>query len=98
MAEYEIANEIIDGFEKRSAQINNSDFMGKKWEEFVESQKNILLLRGIMGINSPIIMGLNKMTNGLLSKLLFTTKHKILLLNYIKCESIRERIVYLLQK
>lgn len=98
MAEYEIANEIIDGFEKRSAQINNSDFMEKKWEEFVESQKNVLLLRGIMGINSPIIMGLNKMTNGLLGKLLFTTKHKILLLNYIKCESIRERIIYLLQK
>lgn len=91
------AKNIISLLEKRSEECKEEQVIISKWQEFARKQKNILLLRGVLGIKSPVLLALNKITHGKLTDFLLNEKHRNLLLNYLRCESISERILYLLE-
>ncbi len=87
---------IISSLRERSEKIKDNDFLKMEFHNFNSKQKNILLLRGVMGINSRLILALNKVTRGKLLQVLFQKEHKLLLENYIRCESIRESLLDIL--
>lgn len=91
------AEDILNNLEKRSERIQDINFLKKEYLSFCEKQKNVLLLRGVLGVNSKLILAINKMTKGKVVKRLFDKKHRLLLLNYLRCESIREAIMALLE-
>ena len=97
LASKHYADKIFKDFYERSMRCQDEEFLNYEWRKFVDSQKNILLLRGIMGIRSPLLLGINKLLGGLILTKLFSKRRKKLLYNYLRCESIRERIVFLLR-
>ena len=88
--------EVISQLEKRSLKINDIDFLRKTYYDFSDKQKNILLLRGVMGINSKPILIINKLLKGRVLTWMMNSRHKRLLANYMRCESIREALLDLL--
>lgn len=92
------AEEIFNGFMIRSKEIESDEIIRNKWRSFCYSQRSTLLLRGIMGIDSKLLLGINKLLAGGLLWLLFGRKHRLLLSNYIRCESIREAILDVLDE
>lgn len=91
--------QILSDFQTRSEEIRDYGFIAKTWQEFLHSQTSVLLLRGIMGINNRFLLGIDKyMFSGRMVKILFTPKRTRLLLNYLRCESIREGILTLLEE
>lgn len=89
----EKAEKILLEFRNRSKEIESDEIVSARWSEFCQSQKNTLLLRGVLGINSKVLLGMNKLLGGMLLKLFFDKNHKLLLANYLRCESIREAIL-----
>ncbi|MEH2957570.1 CapA family protein [Candidatus Merdisoma sp. JLR.KK006] len=96
--EDKLKNEIIDGFIERTENIKEDDFLKKEYISFSKQQSDILLLRGIMGINNRLILGLNKVLRNRILRCLFQMKRNRRLLNYLRCESIRESILLLLKE
>lgn len=92
------AEKIMNDLVERSTASMNESILLKNWDTFVNSQKNVLLLRGIRGVTSPFVLAFNKMTRGKYLDWLFSERKKNLLYNYLRCESIRERILFLLKK
>lgn len=98
VAERDSAETIISDFLNRSEQIRQKDFLRNEWKKFLDRQKYILLMHGVMGINNRIILGIDKKVfGGFILKHCFKAKRKKLLLNYLRCESIRESIFTLLE-
>lgn len=91
------AEDILNDLEKRSERIQDINFLKKEYLNFCEKQKNVLLLRGVLGIDNRLVLAINKITKGKIVEWLFNKKHRLLLLNYIRCESIREAIMVLLE-
>ena len=91
-------NEIMEGFIKRSANIKEEEFIKNEYLKFSQNQASILLLRGVMGINSKVILGLNKVLKNKILRSLFKVQRNRLLLNYLRCESILESILILLKE
>lgn len=100
IAEEDQANSIFMAFKERSRNIKNDDFVRKEWLRFLSgNQRQILLLSGVIGINCRILSAIDRIIlNGKFTNLLFSRKHSQLLLNYIRCESIRESIISLLEE
>ncbi len=90
-------NIVISDFLSRSEKAKNIEFLEEEFHRFNTLQKNIILLRGVMGINNKLILALNKILKGRLLNCMFKEKRKLLLLNYIRCESIRESLMDLLE-
>ncbi len=97
-ASEELGQDIILQMENRSAKISDWEFLKRQYHEFCLNQKNILLLRGVMGVNSKILWAINKVSRGKLLNLFFGKRHRLLLINYIRCESIREAILDILNE
>lgn len=91
------AEKILLEFKNRSKEIESDEIVRTRWSEFCQSQKNTLLVRGILGINNKTLLGINKLMGGILLKLFFNKNHKRLLANYLRCESIREAILDVLE-
>lgn len=92
------AEQISQCLLERCRECRNHDFVKTTWGRFAEKQQTTLLLRGVLGKTSPIIFALNKVMKGKLLNILVRKKHKRLLYNYLRGESIRERILYLLKE
>ena len=93
-----LRNKIMQGFIERSENIKKDEFIKNEYIKFSQNQASTLLLRGIMGINSKWILGLNKILKNRILRKLFREERNRLLLNYLKCESICESILLLLEE
>lgn len=93
-----LRNKIMLGFIERSENIKKDEFVRNEYIKFSQNQASTLLLRGIMGINSKWILGLNKILKNRILRKLFREERNRLLLNYLKCESICESILLLLEE
>lgn len=91
-----LGEQIILQMKERSERINDLEFLKKQYHDFCQKQENILLLRGVMGINNKGLLAVNKVTKGKILDWMMSKRHRLLLMNYIKCESIREAILDLL--
>ena len=89
---------IKEEFENRSNQIQTEGFIEDKWKSLCKEQAEILLLRGVLGINNRILLKVNRvlLKNCFTKCYLKNTYKRKLLYNYLRCESIRESIITLL--
>ena len=90
------AERVILDFKDRSEKIKSQDFLKEEFHRFNIRQKNIILYSGVMGRNNKVLLAINKILGGRLVERAFNEKHKLLLLNYIRCESIHESLMDLL--
>lgn len=92
-------NEIITSFIERSILVQDDKLLENEWKKFCLNQSQALLLRGVMGFNNRLILGINRrFLKNILEKYWFKKKNRCrLLLNYLRCESIRESILTLLE-
>lgn len=94
------ATRIVKDFLSRSENIKDPNFVKQEWAHFLSgNQKQILLLSGVLGINNRILAAIDRIIfKGKLTDKLFSKQRSQLLLNYIRCESIRESLMTLLNK
>lgn len=101
MADEKSAIQIIEKFHMRADNIQQPNFIEHEWLRFLScgNQKQILLLSGVLGINNRILTAVDRILfKGKLTDQLFSRKRSQLLLNYIRCESIRESLMTLLDR
>ena len=91
------SQEIISQFNERSKDIQSKEFIEKKWHDWVFENIDTYCMHGIAGCQNRYILAIDRRLNFFLSRFILRDKHRRkLLLNYIRCESIREAMITLL--
>lgn len=97
LAEEITKQNILSQFNRRSEEIKHIGFIENKWQNWVFENIDTYCMRGIAGCRNRYILALDRRLNYFLSKFIWRNKHRRkLLLNYIRCESIREGMITLL--
>ena len=90
-------NAILQAFENRSQEIQDINFIKKQWEKWIFNNIDIYCMHALLGCQNRYILAIDKRLNYFISKLVLKNKYRRnLLLNYIRCESIREALTTLL--
>lgn len=90
---------IIEDFLTRSQELEDDELIKQKWIKFIEGQRQVLYLRGTLGIKNRFILKLDRILGYKLTNLLLRNECKRnTLLNYIRCESIRESFIDVLEQ
>lgn len=88
---------ILQGFNERGETVKDSVLLSELWNRFCLENLNIYGLEGIYGCRNRLIRWLDRKTHYAISKRLLSDKyHNQLLLNFIRCESIRESLITVL--
>jgi poly-gamma-glutamate synthesis protein (capsule biosynthesis protein) len=89
--------EILGSFEKRSKEIEKTGFIEEKWESFCKEQFSIYCLRGLYGVKNKFLLAIDRRTKDRISRYLLRKRdHRLLLLNFLRCESIYESMLTIL--
>ncbi len=88
--------EFMNNFYQESYRINDQDFIAEQWEEYCE-QLSAWYLPMLTGKNR-IINKLNRISNGVLMKLLVRKKARKCIINLLRCDAHREVLETFLSK
>ena len=90
---------ILKDLEERSQKIKRKEFVQQEWDKLCIEQEETLLLRGVLGIRSRILLKLNRTVFRNIMQKYFTksTYRRKMLYNFLRCESIRESLITLLE-
>lgn len=82
---------LLNAFEERSRECLDIKLLEQNWKRFCSEQLSIFVLQGVYGVTNRYILALDRKFGFFLSKwLMGGVKHRKLLLNFIRCESIHE--------
>ena len=87
------AEAILNGFNLRSEEIKEADFVEKSYREFAEGMLNSYLSCGIPGSGSLVFRVLNKLSRAHLADKLIDIKSGLALLNHVECEAHSELLI-----
>lgn len=87
---------FLDEFNRRSAHIQNQDFVSTSWREFCKT-KQALYLPLLLGLGRSINF-LNRRLNNLIVRLFFSKKRLSIVKNLIRCEAHHEVVQTLLEE
>lgn len=97
LATDDLRETILREFYERSRLVYDTSKLEYLWEQFCLKNLNLYSIEGIYGCQNRFIKWLDRKTKFAISKHLLSNKyHNKLLLNYIRCESIRESMMTLL--
>lgn len=91
LAKIEEKEKILADFELRSKQITVTDFIENEYIEFCKINGEYYL--GTLAGFNRIMRGINRLTNGRLTKSIYSEKHRKALVNLIECEAHRELVL-----
>ncbi len=99
LASLEKKQEILDQFEKRGKEVNDKAALEKHWTNFCLNNIDAYSLDGVYGIYNKYVRALDKRFGHRVARWLLRNRyHNTLLLNFIRCESIREAMLTVLEK
>lgn len=83
-------DDILEQFSNRSNCIKKEAFVQKQWELFAENNINMYLSAGVPCSKSFFFRAINLLTGKRIYRKLLGNTHKLLIQNYLKCETHRE--------
>ncbi len=90
-------NTLLSAFKYRSSEIQDPLFIQQQWENWVFDNIDVYCMHALLGCQNRYILAIDRRLNYFISKLVLRNKYRRkLLLNYIRCESIREAMTTLL--
>lgn len=96
MAYSEVAKEVIDAFLHRSEQILKPGFVESEFEKFCDENGQYYM--AVFAGMGKIFRNVDKLLNGIFTRLLYSGKKALNVQNHIECESQRETVIGYLNK
>lgn len=93
-----LSAQLLGEMEARSQNLKEEGFLDKEWARFCNTQKTEFFLGTLCGIKSKYVKAVDRRTNHFFTNLLYKNSEKRnLILNFIRCESIRESLMTMLE-
>ncbi len=92
LATGQAAEEILEGFQRRSKEILQEDFIEKQYQEFAQANIQSYLGR-FSGLGKWISRIDSRLLNGMFTKKIYNKQKLLALQNFIECEAHRELVI-----